>query len=68
MSPGVAKKQLSVESPSASRPSFESAPQKSFEKSGARRSSRDRHNAQFFTGDTNNNLIVYMYRLLAFDI
>ena len=32
VSSGVVKKQFSVSSPSASRPSFESAPQKSFEK------------------------------------
>ena len=37
-SPGVVKKQFPVSRPSASRPSFESALQKSFEKSGARRS------------------------------
>ena len=48
MSPGVVKKQFSVSSPSASRPSFESALQKSFEKSGARRSGRDRRNAPVF--------------------
>ena len=34
MSPGVAKKRFSVASPSTGRPSFESALQKSFEKSG----------------------------------
>ena len=45
VSPGVAKNQFFVESPSASRPSFESALEKSFEKSGARRSSRDRRDA-----------------------
>ena len=45
VSPGVVKKQFSVSSPSASRPSFESALQKSFEKSGARKSGRDRRNA-----------------------
>ena len=48
LSPGVVKKQFSVSSPSASRPSFESALQKSFEKSGARRSGRDRRNAPVF--------------------
>ena len=47
---GVTKKQFSVCSPSVSRPSFESALQKSFEKSGARRSSRDRRNAPVFLG------------------
>ena len=36
VSPGVVKKQFSVSSPSASRLSFESALQKSFENSGAR--------------------------------
>ena len=50
LSPGVAKKQFSVASPSASRLSFESVLQKSFEKSGARRSSRDRRNAPIFQG------------------
>ena len=49
-SSGVAKKQFSVSSPSANRPSFESVLQKSFEKSGARRSSRDRRNAPVFQG------------------
>ena len=48
--PGVLKKQFSVSSPSASRPSFESALQKSFEKSGARRSGRDFRNAPVFQG------------------
>ena len=50
VSPGVTKKQFSVSTPSASRPSFESALQKSFEKSGARRSGRDRRNAPVFQG------------------
>ena len=49
-SPGVVKKQFSVCSPSVSRPSFESALEKSFEKSGARRSGRDRRNAPVFQG------------------
>ena len=49
-SPGVVKKQFSVSSPSASRPLFESALHKSFEKSGARRSGRDRRNAPVFQG------------------
>ena len=48
--PGVTKKQFSVCSPCVSRPSIESALQKSFEKSGARRSSRDRRNAPVFQG------------------
>ena len=43
------KNQFSVGSPSASRPSFESALPKSSEKSGAR-SSRDRRNAPVFHG------------------
>ena len=48
-SPGVTKKKhFSVCSPSVSRPSFESALEKSFEKSGARRSGRDRCNAAVF--------------------
>ena len=45
MSPGVTEKQFSVASPSVSRPSIESALEKCFEKSGARRTSRDRRNA-----------------------
>ena len=49
-SPGVTKKQFSVGSPVVSRQSFESALEKSFEKSGARRSSRDRRNAPVFQG------------------
>ena len=49
-SPGVVKKQFSVCSPSVSRPSFESALEKSFEKSGARRSGRDRRNAPVIQG------------------
>ena len=49
-SPGVSKTQFSVCSPSVSRPSFESVLQKSFEKSGARRSGRDRRNAPVFQG------------------
>ena len=49
VSPGVTKKN-SVASPSASRPSFESALERSFEKSGARRSSRDCRNAAVFQG------------------
>ena len=50
-SPGVVKKQFSVCSPFVSRPSFESALEKNFEKSGARRSSRDRRNAPVFQGE-----------------
>ena len=50
VSPGVLKKQFSVNSPVVSRPSFESALEKSFEKSGARRSGRDRRNAPVFQG------------------
>ena len=48
VSPGLVKKQFSVSIPSASRRSFETALQKSFEKSGARRSGRDRLNAPVF--------------------
>ena len=47
---GVVKKQFSLSSPSASRPSFESALQKIFEKSGARKSGRDRRNAPVLQG------------------
>ena len=50
VSPGVVKKQFSVSSTSASRPSFESALQKNFEESGARRSDRYRRNAPVFQG------------------
>ena len=49
--PGVTKKkQFSVTSPSARRPPFESALEKSSEKSGVRRSSRDCRNAAVFQG------------------
>ena len=50
MCPGVSEKQFSISSPSVSRPSFESALEKSFEKSGARRSGRDRCRAPVFQG------------------
>ena len=50
VSPRAKKKQFSVSSPSASRPSFEYALRKSFQKSGARRSSRDRRDAPVFQG------------------
>ena len=50
VSPGVSKKLFSVASPSTRRPSIESALQKSFEKSGARKSGRDRRNAPVFQG------------------
>ena len=50
VSPGVPKKHFSVNSPVVSRPSFESALEKSFQKSGARRSGRDRRNAPVFQG------------------
>ena len=50
MSPGVVKKHFSVSSPSASSPSIESALQKSFQKSGARRSGRDCRNAPVLQG------------------
>ena len=36
--------------------------------SGARRIGRGCRNAQVPKGDINNNLIVYLYRLLAFEI
>ena len=67
VSPGVVKKQFSVSSPSASRPSFESAPQKSFEKSGQESVVAIAVMPQF-TGDTNNNLTAYLYKVLAFRI
>ena len=68
MSPGVAKKQqFSVAGPSASRPSFESALKKSFEKSG-REVVVIAAMLQFSKGDINNNLIVYLYRFLTLGI
>ena len=48
VSPGVSKKQFSVSSPFLSRPSFESALEKRFEKSGSRRSGRDCRNVPVF--------------------
>ena len=42
--------ELSVRSPSASHPSFETALEKSSEKLGARRNGRDRRNAPVFRG------------------
>ena len=68
VSPVVAKKEFSLDSPSASRPSFEAALEKSFKKSGVRRSGHDRRIAPVFQRNIINNLIVYMYRLLAFEI
>ena len=50
VSPVVAKKNHSVENPSTSRPSFEVALEKNFEKLGARGSGRDRRNAPIFQG------------------
>ena len=50
VSAGVSKKQFSVSSPSVSRPSFESALEKNFENSGARRSGRDRRNTPVCQG------------------
>ena len=50
MSPVVAEKQFSVDSPSASRPSFEAALEKIVEKLGASRSCRDRRTAPIFQG------------------
>ena len=68
VSPGVAKKkQFSVESPSASRPSFDAALEKSFEKSGAEEVVVIAVMPQFSKGYPNNNLITFMYRLLAFE-
>ena len=66
VSPGVVKKQFSVSSPSASRPFFESALQKRFEKSGQEEVVAIAVMPQFSKGDTNNNLIVYLYKVLAF--
>ena len=64
VSPGVAKKQFSLESPSASRPSYEAALEKSFEKSGARGSGRDRRNAPVFQGEYEKLLYCSNNRLL----
>ena len=63
----AAKKRFSVESPSASRPSFEAALEMSLEKSGAKKSGRDHRNAPVFQEHINNILIVYLYRLLEFE-
>ena len=60
VSPGVAKKQFSVESPSASHPSFDSALQKSFEKSGREEAVVITVMPRFSKGDINNNLFVYV--------
>ena len=49
-SPGVVKRQFSVCSPSVSRASIESALERSFVKSEARRSGHDRRNAPVFQG------------------
>ena len=68
VSPGVVKKQFSVSSPSASRPSFESALQKSFEKSGREEVVAIAVMPQFSKGDTNNDLFVCLYELPAFRI
>ena len=68
MSPGVPKKQFPVKIPSVSRPSFESALQKSIEKLGREEVVVIAVMAQFSKGFTNNNLIVCLYRLLAFGI
>ena len=57
--PGVTKKQFSVSSPSASCPSFKSAIQKSFEKSGAGISGRDCCNAPVFHGGI--SITIYLY-------
>ena len=68
VSPVVAKKQFSVESPSASRPSFEAVLERVLR-------SRVRKGViviavipQFFKGHASKSLIVYMFELLAFDI
>ena len=50
VSPVAEKKQFSVENPSASRPPFEAALEKSFEKLGAGRSSGDCRNGPVFRG------------------
>ena len=68
VSPGVTKKQFSVSSPSASRPSIESALQENLEKSGREEVVAIAVMPQFSKGDTNNNLIVHLYKLLAFRI
>ena len=60
------KKQFSVSSPSVSRPSFESALQKSFEKSGRGEVVAIAAMPQYSKGDTSNNLTVYLYKLLTF--
>ena len=67
-SPGVSKKQFSVSSPSVSCPSFESALQKSFEKSGRGEVVAIAVMPQYSKGDTSNNLTAFLYKLLTFRI
>ena len=57
VSPVVAKKQFSNESPSASCPSFEAAPEEGFEKSGAKKVVVIAVMPQFSKGDIINNSI-----------
>ena len=68
VSPGVTKQQFSLASPSASRPSFESAHEKSFENSGREEIVVIALMPQFCRGDTNNKLIVFLYSFLSFGI
>ena len=57
MSSVVAKKKFSAESPSASRPSFEAALEKSSEKWGAGRSGRNHRDAPVFQGEYKQQFI-----------
>ena len=65
-SPGVVKRQFSVCSPSVSRPSFESALEKSFEKSGRGEVVAIAAMPQYSKGDTSNILTVHLFKLLIF--
>ena len=62
--PVAAKKPFTLESPSATRPSFEVVLEKSFEFSGATRSGRNQCNTPVLHGVIHKSLIVYMYRFL----
>ena len=61
MRPLLSKEHFFLACPSASRSYIEATVRKSMEKSGARRSASDRHNAPVFQVDTNSLLIFYMF-------
>ena len=73
-SPGKGKKRRSSASPilnknvsscASAHISFEAAHENSFAESSARRSGRDWWNASVYQRDTNNNLIVYMFKFFS---